>query len=146
LGGAVLLTGALAYVVLARARDHATAAALRRLPAAVGAAALVWSGGGAALVLLAGLVGAPGPAADGAGLAALRTGVLAAAAAGLAWSGRRPPLRELSWLVYPLLGIGALKLLAEDLPRGRPLTLFLAFALYGGALIAVPRFLRTQDA
>jgi len=143
LGGVVLLTGALAYVVLARARGHATAVALRRLPAAVGAVALVWSLGGAALVLLAGLVGAPGPAADAAGLAALRTGVLAAAAAGLAWSGRRPPLRELSWLVYPLLGIGALKLLAEDLPRGRPLTLFLAFALYGGALIAVPRLVRT---
>jgi hypothetical protein len=145
-GGAALLAGAVSYAVLARARGHATADTRRRLPAALDAAALVWCFCGAALVMLAGLVGAPGPAADSAGLAALRTGVLAAAAAGLAWTSRRGPLRELSWLVYPLLGMGALKLLAEDLPRGRPLTLFLAFALYGGTLIAVPRLLRARTA
>ena len=36
----------------------------------------------------------------------------------------------------------ALKLLAEDFPQGRPATLFLAFALCGGAFILAPRLLR----
>ncbi|HSD28006.1 MAG TPA: hypothetical protein VLL75_11935, partial [Vicinamibacteria bacterium] len=134
----------LAYVVITRSRGHATAIALHRLPAALIATALVWSLGGEGLVALARLVDAPGPTADAAGLAALRTALIAVVAVGLAWTSRRGAFRELSWLVYPLLGLGALKLLLEDLPKGRPVTLFLAFALFGGALIAVPRLLRAE--
>jgi hypothetical protein len=141
-GGAVLLTGALVYAVMTRARGHAAADALHRLPAACVAIALVWTLGGAGLVAVARLVDAPGQGADVPGLAALRTAMIALAAVGLASMSRAERLRELSWLVYPLLGLGALKLVVEDLPRGRPVTLFLAFALFGGALIAVPRLAR----
>ena len=38
---------------------------------------------------------------------------------------------------------GGVKLLVEDLPRSRPATLFIALALYGGALIVAPRLGRT---
>jgi hypothetical protein len=38
-----------------------------------------------------------------------------------------------------VLAAGGLKLLVEDLPRSRPATLFIALALYGGALIVAPR-------
>ena len=105
--------------------------------AAIGAAA-------ASLAALAALVPAvsPGPAADGGLLALARTAVLAllAVAAGLA--GRSHRLAEAGRLVYPLLGLGALKLLVEDLPQGRPATLFASLALFGTALILAPRLRR----
>ncbi|GLH68592.1 hypothetical protein GETHPA_01250 [Geothrix rubra] len=75
-------------------------------------------------------------------LAAIRTGALSTAAIGLAALGRRHPASELRWLVYPLLALAALKFLFEDLPGGRPLTWFLAFMVYGAALILAPRFLK----
>lgn len=75
-------------------------------------------------------------------LAAFRTGALSAAAIGIAALGRRHPASELRWLVYPLLALAALKFLLEDLPAGRPLTWFLAFMVYGSALILAPRFLK----
>jgi hypothetical protein len=57
----------------------------------------------------------------------------------LAALARRPAWREAGWLVYPALGATGLKILLEDLPRGRPATLFVAFALYGAALLVVTR-------
>jgi hypothetical protein len=62
-------------------------------------------------------------------------------AAGTALAGRWRPASELPWLAYPILGALALKLLAEDLPRGRPATMFLAFTLFGVGLPGVPRLL-----
>jgi hypothetical protein len=63
--------------------------------------------------------------------------VLLAAAA----RGRR---RDLRFLVYPILVLGAVKLLFEDLPQGTPATRFADFALYGAALFSVPRLLRPR--
>jgi hypothetical protein len=45
-------------------------------------------------------------------------------------------------LVYPTLAVGALKLLLDDLRKGRPATLFISFVLYGIALILAPRLAR----
>ena len=56
-----------------------------------------------------------------------------------AWTAHRRSLPELRWVVPPLLAVGAVKLLWEDLRIGDPLTLFAGLALYGGALIAAPR-------
>jgi hypothetical protein len=83
---------------------------------------------------------------DPALLAAVRSGVVAAAALLLAAGRRRARFLELSWLVGPLLALGGLKLVFEDLPHGRPATLFLAFALYGLALVFAPRLLRAAPA
>jgi hypothetical protein len=92
---------------------------------------------------VAGQGSAGGPAA----LATLRTVTLVLTAFGLAWVGRRPSHVEAGWLAYPLLGFTGLKMLLEDLPRGRPATLILAFAFYGLALILVPRIrVRRDDA
>ena len=71
------------------------------------------------------LAGDPGAA------AAVRTAVLAALALGLAVLARRRALPELGWLVYPLIVLGGLKLLLQDLRDGRPATLVLSLALYG---------------
>jgi hypothetical protein len=48
-------------------------------------------------------------------------------------------------LVYPILIAGGLKLLLEDIRAGRALTLFISFALYGGALILSPHLARRKD-
>ena len=85
---------------------------------------------------------APGPGA----VATLRTAVLSFLVVGLAWTSRRWALPELGWFVYPLLAIGALKLLSEDLTEGRAATLFPSLVLYGGALIGAPRLLRGKAA
>jgi len=76
--------------------------------------------------------------ADAAWLAATRTAVLALAVIALALASRRERFREASWLVYPVLLAGGIKLLIEDFPSGRPSTLFVALAFYGGALVAAP--------
>jgi hypothetical protein len=68
--------------------------------------------------------------------------VIALSALALAAVARYEPLREFGWLLYPVLLIGAVKLLVEDFQRSRPATLFIALALYGVALIAAPRLVR----
>jgi len=95
-------------------------------------------------VLAPPLSGVPGHGADAGVIATVRTSVLAAAALLLAWAGRHARFRESVWLLYALLVAGGLKLLVEDLPRSRPATLFIALALYGGALIVAPRLGRVR--
>lgn len=87
----------------------------------------------------AGALGPPGPEADLGLVGTARTAVLATGAILAAWAGRRPEGREAGWLAWPLVAVLGLKLLLEDLPRGRPATLILSFALTGAALILVPR-------
>jgi len=94
---------------------------------------------GTVVAWLAPLVAGRGPDASPGALATLRTVALVASAVAAAWLGRRAALAEAGWLAYPLLGFTGLKMLLEDLPRGRPVTLILGFACYGLALILVPR-------
>jgi hypothetical protein len=116
-----------------------------RLPRLVIAIVFVWSAGGSLVAVLTPVVsGVPGAGADAGVVATVRTTVLAAAAVSLAWLARYRRFRESTWLLYPVLVAGGLKLLAEDLPRSRPSTLFIAFALYGGALIAAPRLVHRR--
>lgn len=81
-------------------------------------------------------------AGDAAAIAVAGTGTMAAVtlvAAGLARRGGRPEWR---WTAVTLLVAAACKVLAQDLPRGRPATLFLSLALVGGSLLAATRLLR----
>jgi hypothetical protein len=80
--------------------------------------------------------------ADRAYLATARTFALVAVANLFATARRWLPLPELGWIAYFLLGLGGIKLLAEDLPYGRAHTLVVGFALYGLSLITVPRLTR----
>ena len=106
-----------------------------RLPClATGALALL----GLAALALAALA----PAADPGTLAALRTAVLALAAVAAGALGRWMPAGEQGWMVHPLLAATAVKLLLQDVPAGRPLTLTLALACFGLALLAAPRLAR----
>lgn len=74
-------------------------------------------------------------------LASTRTGVLAISAIALAWCNCKRHFRGLTWLVYAILVLGAIKLVFEDLAVGGASNLFLSLGLFGGALILGPRFL-----
>jgi hypothetical protein len=82
---------------------------------------------------------------DAGAAAVLRTAVLAALALGLAFAARRERWPELGWLVYPLVALGGLKLLLQDLREGRPATLVLSLALYGAVLLLAPRLLKRSE-
>ena len=138
------LAGAAACWAIPMSRVAATSV-VSRVPRLLITIVLVWSAGGWLIGVIAlALPGAPGRAADAGVIATVRTSVLAAAALALAWTGRSERFRESSWLLYPVLAAGGLKLLVEDLPRSRPATLFIALALYGGALSVAPRLVRTH--
>jgi hypothetical protein len=72
----------------------------------------------------------------------VRTAVLSASAVVLALSSRYRRWPEARWLAYPVLVSVGVKLVFEDFPHGRPVTLFLALGLVGGALIAVSKLMR----
>jgi len=115
------------------------------LPQALMAAVTAFSAAG----LATGWMIAPLLASDVAGgpafVAAGRTAIVAVLAVGLAWAARRWSLRELGWLVYPLLVGGGIKLLWEDFGYGHPVALFVTLAFYGSALIATSRLLRKAE-
>jgi hypothetical protein len=103
----------------------------------VKSATLLWltAGIGAGL-LTVGYHAAFGPQASHAYCATLRTAVIAAAALLAARTGR------MAALVYPLMLLGAWRLVAVDMHQDRKAALFLSLLLYGGALIVLPRALR----
>ena len=143
LGISAALVGVACYGVLLATPARPDAPWFESLPQAIIAALVAWSAAGIASGFLSGpLTAAFGATDEVAFLAAGRTAVLAVLAVALAWAGRRWSLQELTWLVYPVLVGGGLKLLWEDLRYGQPITMFLALALYGGALIATPRLMR----
>ncbi len=123
---------------------------------AAGVAALSWTvpaylmvvvgawGLGALLVRLVAphVTAISGGATDWGALAALRTAVLVLTALACAALGPGRARRELVWATYTTLVLTGAKILFEDLPRGRPATLFVTLALFGGALIVAPRLLR----
>lgn len=118
---------------------------LDRIPRVALLVVLAAAGAGLIIGFVAPLAaGIPGAGADAGIVATVRTVVLALGALGLAALGRTEAWSEARWLAWPVLGLAGVKLIVEDLPRSRPATLFLAFALYGGALILVPR-LRRRD-
>ncbi|WP_242360481.1 MULTISPECIES: hypothetical protein [Anaeromyxobacter] len=90
------------------------------------------------------VAGLPGPGADAGELAAVRTTLLVCVTLGLASLGRLPAWSDGAALAYPALAAIGLKIVLEDLPRGRPATLLVAFACYGAALILVPRIRRRR--
>jgi hypothetical protein len=92
------------------------------------------------------VAGAPGAGADAGAVATVRSAVLVATVLGAAALGRGERWAEAGWLAVPGLAAIGLKMLVEDLPRGRPATLVAAFACYGAALIVVPRLRRRRPA
>ena len=141
-GGIIVLALALAtYWVIAKTpRESNLPPWIARFPAsatlllcAISLGALVVHGERAAL----GLRGA-----DHAFVAMARSLALVTTAIFLAVAHRSFQFSELAWIAYVILSFGGIKLLVEDLPSGRALTLLIAFAAYGMGLIAIQHLLR----
>jgi hypothetical protein len=112
----------------------------------VAAGALVWLVAGiAAGALTTAYHALYGAGASHAYCATLHTGVLAGAALLLAWAGSRWDRLELFRLIYPLMIVGAYRLVVEDLHQDRKAALFLSLLVYGAALMALPRLHRVGD-
>ena len=76
--------------------------------------------------------------------ATLRTFVLSSAALLLVWAGGRWDRPEFSRLVYPVMALGAYRMVGVDLQQDRTAALFLSLLLYGGALILLPKLMRAR--
>ena len=134
------LSAALGWAILAGEKEMAAAA---RLPRLLLALLVVLAFAEGARVGLAAALGS-WLAADAGALAVARSAVLVALVLALAWLAPRGQ-PELATLVYPLVAIGALKLLLQDLQAGRPATLVASLGLYGALLILLPRLQRTRE-
>jgi hypothetical protein len=117
-----------------------------RLPRLAIASAFTWAAAAGLAAVALGVLSGTGGVTDTGVVATVRTVALAATAIALAMAARFDRFREAGWLLYPVLLLGAVKLIVEDLPRSRPATLFIALAFYGVALIAAPRMASTQSA
>jgi hypothetical protein len=118
---------------------------MERVPRLLLVAALAVASAGVVIGWLVPLAaGVPGVNASAGAVATVRTAVLVGGVLVLAWAGRSDSWLEAKWLAYPALVAIGLKMVLEDLPRSRPATLFLAFGLYGLALIVVPRLRRRE--
>jgi hypothetical protein len=74
--------------------------------------------------------------------ATIRTAMIAIAALLAAWAGARWSKQEFSRLIYPLMVLGAWRLVTVDLRQERTAALFLSLLFYGGALMLLPRISR----
>jgi hypothetical protein len=131
---AVCAGGVASYAVLARG---AAGSAWGVAPRVVVGLVTVWSLAGLGVGALADTIGL-----STAVVTAVRTAVLALSSVALAAASRRWRLIELPWLAYVVLVVGAVKLLVQDWPLGRPGELAAALLLYGSALLVTPRLLR----
>lgn len=101
------------------------------------------AGAAAALVLAVGpLIAGDAEEPDLGALAALRTIVMAVATLLLALAARAWRRPELTWATYLLLGLAPIRIVVDDLPNGRPATLFVTLAAFGGAIILAPWLIR----
>jgi hypothetical protein len=138
-------TMAACYGLLVTTRRRVERPWYELLPQAILGALVVWSLAGMAAVWLS--HSAMARSGDGSGaafVAAARTGMIALVALVMAWAGKRWSLKELLWLVYPVLVAGAFKLVWEDFQLDEPVALFAALAAYGGALILTPTLMRRE--
>lgn len=77
--------------------------------------------------------------------AAGRTAVLAGGAVLLAWVGSRRTGLDITPLVYPLMVLGAYRLLLVDLRQDSKAALVISLLVYGSALLLIPRLMRPRQ-
>jgi hypothetical protein len=139
-------TASLCYAIGTR---HAAAVtpswSSRALRVLVAGTAVCLVSGIAAGLLTAGYHAIFGTEATHAYCATLRTFVLSGGALLLAWSSARWQRLEFARLVYPVMALGAYRMVGVDLQQDRTAALFLSLLLYGGALIVLPKLLRARN-
>jgi hypothetical protein len=132
----VVASAMLAWVAVIQSPAGETAPWRKQASSFILVAVLTWVLAGAATRVLVRVW--PG---DTVPAATLGTVVLTLLSAALAWAGKRWEKRELVWLVYGFMGLGAWKLVVRDFEREHSLTLVVSLLFYGGTLILLPRIL-----
>jgi hypothetical protein len=139
------LTAALCYILGTRRGAAVTPSwSSRTLRILVAGTAVLLVAGIAAGLLTSGYHAIFGAGATHAYCATLRTFVLSAVALLLAWGAGRWDRPEFGRLVYPVMVLGAYRMIVVDLHQNRTAALFLSLLLYGGALILLPRLIRAR--
>lgn len=95
-----------------------------------------------AALAVAGIAGLGGAQLGASRLSMVRTVVTCVMALGLGYAGSRWNRMELGWVAYGAIGLGALKLVLEDLRFGNASTLMVSLLFYGLILILLPRITR----
>ena len=132
----VALTGLVIHLVGTRASGEGwRARVLWVLPAAV-------VGFAVAAVVVAGIAGLGAGELSASRVSMVRTVVTCVMALGLGYAGSRWNRVELGWVAYGAIGLGALKLVLEDLRFGNAGTLMVSLLFYGLVLILLPRVTR----
>ena len=132
----VAFAGLVSYVLGSRVAEEGwKARMLWVLPAAVVGSAL-------AALAVAGFAGLGSGELSASMLSMVRTGVTSVIALGLGYAGSRWNRVELGWVAYGAIGLGALKLVVEDLRFGSAGTLVVSLLFYGLILILLPRLTR----
>lgn len=142
-GYIVLLLALLGYLVLAVVRRHLPGSEQAALPRLALLVTTVLGLAGLLVALALRLASSWDVQDLTAAAVVARVAVPSGAAVLLATGGRRRPLREWTWLVYPVLALGGAMLLV-GLRQGHAGALFLGCAFFGGALIASPWLLRAR--
>jgi hypothetical protein len=142
--GMLVLLGHAISVSLPALQSPSPGRWLERMPRVTVMGLFVWCAVGVAALQLCPLFAdATGALPDPGTLAAIRTTLLIAAVLALAAICRSKRFADAAWLIYPFLGLTAIKLVVSDFPSGRPTTLFVALALYGAGLIGAARLRRS---
>jgi len=139
------LTATLCYILGTRAAAAVTPSwSSRTLRLLVAGTAVLLVAGIAAGLLTSAYHALFGADATHAYCATLRTFVLSTAALLLAWAGGRWDRPEFGRLVYPVMALGAYRMVGVDLRQDRTAALVLSLMLYGGALMLLPNLVRTR--
>jgi hypothetical protein len=139
------LTASLCYAIGTRHGAAVTPSwSSRALRILVAGTAVCLVAGIAAGLLTSGYHAIFGAQATHAYCATLRTFVLSFAALLVVWAGGRWDRPEFSCLVYPVMALGAYRMVGVDLQQDRTAALFLSLLLYGGALILLPKLMRER--
>ncbi|SPE43360.1 conserved membrane hypothetical protein [Candidatus Sulfopaludibacter sp. SbA3] len=126
---------------LAACRDTRPQVSILRLSLAAG---LVWLAAGLAAAALTGTYHALfGAGATHAYCATLRTSVLALGALLAAWVGTRWQNPAFARLIYPLMLLGAYRLVTDDMHLDQKAASVLSLLVYGAALMLLPKLVRS---
>ena len=139
----VLLALVLSWVAVSETSPSSHGYRRNQISSLMLAALGIWISAGVATDALIALVwkGAGGVS-SGIPTDTLGTVVLVSFALGLAWAGTRWRKRELVWVLYGLMALGAYKLATRDFVDEHNFAMVVSLLSYGGALVILPRLLR----
>jgi hypothetical protein len=129
-------------ITIAAILSYLVARRLQRPAALVLAGMAVIAVAGVAAALAMRFCAAQGPS-DAHSCATILTAVLAVLAVAVGWVGRMAGIWELTRVPYLLLAIATVKLVVQDLQAGHMFAIVISLALYGSALVILPRLSRS---